>query len=143
MTEQRNGNCFEVAARMVLNMVKEAEEQERNDVERGLSVLNSIRENADEVRLLHGVVERQTDKLLHLHAWVEVDINGETFCLDFANERSFFMKERDFYEAGVCLTTSYDEQAIKKAIVEHETWGPWHLSEPDKANERRKELGYG
>lgn len=145
--EERNGNCFEVAARIVTGITGHSEDSNVNrDVERGLGFVEAAKEGLSilgkltDIKLMHGVVERPTDKLLHLHGWVELHFGKNVMVLDCANGREWWGRVSDYYNHGVMMTTDYSVEDTMKNLAEHETWGPWHLKEPDEANARRREL---
>lgn len=137
--EERTGNCFEVAARIVTKTTSHNDDTAlASDVQRGLDYVavaemgESIFGKVDEVKLMHGVVKRPSDGLLHLHAWVEVRFaNKQIMCLDVANGREWWGRSHDYYMQGVMMTTEYSAAEARKHLAGFETWGPWHLSEPD------------
>lgn len=76
--------------------------------------------------VVHGEVERYTDNLRHVHAWVETEISGSKFCLNFSDGEIVLFPKEVYYKSGkVGKTVSYNSRAFSQMVVAHGHWGPW------------------
>ena len=128
MTEEINGDCFEVAANIVsvYNMQYAATTAASSA---GIEVLKAMDVEEDELMLVHGWVTRPTDGRRHEHGWVEMILHE--LVVDFSNGHHSIIPKELYYRAG-CIDedelVTYTEAQAKRMMVEHETYGPWEKS---------------
>lgn len=120
--DDRNGNCFEVALKIVLDkrtseaLVEAARLFTKNDA----SAVTDFR-----IRLAHGIVSRPTDGLRHCHAWVEL---GMVFVADLANNRSLMIPRERYYMLGEIREEElvrYTPAEASEQARKHQHYGPW------------------
>jgi len=124
--ELTEGDCFVVAARLVLN------------------------DDEGELRLCHGEVMAETvpeghtatPGEYHWHAWVEkttyIVYKGTKYalvtCIDKANGNDGELPQGFYYNAGHVINVKrYDRREAMRMMLTFEHYGPWH--EPQEATE--------
>lgn len=109
MTYEATGNCFEAAARVI--------------VDRCLLPPKGRREK---LVLVHGFVmgEGPLEGIRHWHAWLETP-DGRTV-LDVTNGRNWVAHAKAYYAQGqIEKTFRYQPEEVRQLLLRHEHWGPW------------------
>jgi hypothetical protein len=117
-----NGNCFEVAAHILMA------QSLCNDTTAGVLMLEACEEDLTDLCVCHGMVTRATDGYRHIHAWMEFNIKGNPFVIDFANGMRFFGPVEAYRWMGEITeeeTVHYNLKDLKECLIVHETYGPW------------------
>jgi len=87
----------------------------------------SILNGNDDIRLVHGEVVGQgpIEGVHYGHCWIEEGDN----VIDYSNSREVRMPKHLYYTLGNIGDNvwTYDKQAFRKKVMEHEHWGPWDL----------------
>jgi hypothetical protein len=96
------GDCFQVHADHLLNMDEKY---------------------VADMRVCHGLVFHPTHGH-HPHAWIEL----KELCIDLSNGRSIGVLKERYYAVGrIKKVRRYTQEQLRNKVLEHETYGPWHL----------------
>jgi hypothetical protein len=99
--ENKNGNCYEEALNLFMNMI-----------------------STPEVKLVHGIVTGQgaVKGIKFGHAWVEF----KDFCIDKSNGNSIMQTKEVYYRIGkIKKVKRYIALEAMKNIQKFGTYGPW------------------
>lgn len=138
MSDEPQGNCFCVAAHITtaVGRTRPSIITEYEGVAPALETIRQLVESYDadteSVRTCHGWVVRPSDGLVHLHAWVEIDMGEEqkftTVVLDYSNGHEAVVLRPDYYEAGQIKhegVVRYTRTETLLNMVRHGHYGPW------------------
>ena len=130
MTEEKNGDCFVVAAEIVAQFdmpLSCGQEGARG----AIKLLGLMDVQQHELVLVHGQVTRHTDGLKHTHGWVEIKTMNDVV-VDFSNGHHALAPHADYYKAGqIEDTIKYEFDEVKQMMVKHATYGPWPNEEEE------------
>jgi len=118
--KNKGGNCYEVAAKYVLDSVFKG--KQNKDIENDKSPI----ENKENIFLVHGEVTGQKDisGIKYGHAWVE---EGD-MVLDMSNNRNIHLPKAVYYALGnITKTIRHSPEETRNKILEYGHWGPWEL----------------
>jgi hypothetical protein len=78
------------------------------------------------------------------HAWVEVNMHGIPWVLDYSNGREASMPRSRFYELGdIEQVFRYEPQQVRRLIAKHEHAGPWVDGWEEMEDEAFRGVGVG
>lgn len=125
MTEEKTGDCFEVAAQIVSVYTLHPEPPDLcHGAKIGLKVMEFLDIPADELALVHGMVTRPTDQLRHAHAWIEW--RPKALVLDFSNGHQHIIPRELYQRAGQILQyRMYTQAEARLEMVDSAHHGPW------------------
>ena len=121
MKETGNGNCFETAAKVILDMHGD------DDADRAIQLLSLLSGVSDMV-VCHGKVSRPVDGFRHTHAWVEFSYDGDIMVIDTSNGKTYFGQVDPYRTLGQINdeeTYIYSATDVRDCLLVHEVWGPW------------------
>ena len=124
--EEENGNCFEIAAKVALDMGGGIG-KDGDDVDRAHTLL-AMFDPYPELLVCHGLVTRSTDQRRHAHAWVEFTHDGGDWVIDTSNGKHYLGQAISYHRVGGITdedTYCYTPKEVRECLLVHEVWGPW------------------
>jgi len=125
--KNRNGDCYEVSAKYVLNsQFKELSSLIPEEVLKEMDK-HGITRPSNDIFLVHGEVTGQSpiEGVKYGHAWVEI---GDSTVIDNSNGRNIEMPKALYYALGrIERTIRYTPEQTREMVLKYSHWGPWEL----------------
>lgn len=98
----------------------------------GKFMLHDVRDDADQFRLVHGLVTGQGASVKGVrfgHAWVEYTTeSGQVMVIDNSNDVGYYGKRSEYYSVGQIRESElirYTRPEAMKMMAKFRHWGPW------------------
>ena len=105
----------------------------------GQEFMEIVNDNADNVKLVHGVVKNSLDGLEMGHCWIEKTVVGNlggkyeftyVVCIDKSNGNNIELPKEVYYFYGKIdenKVVKYNKEEYYSKLLETQNWGPWDI----------------